>query len=69
MKRGTSLKAPYLKTISLVPERADGKRFPFNRLKFLTDAFEMTLCSTTLCADRREKTMPSPLPSITLRAM
>jgi predicted ATPase len=38
----TRLRAPYLKTISLLPERANLERFPFNTLKFLTDQFEMS---------------------------
>jgi predicted ATPase len=37
----TRLRAPYLKKISLLPERANRARFPFNTLKFLTDEFEM----------------------------
>jgi predicted ATPase len=37
----TRLRAPYLKKISLLPERADRAAFPFNTLKFLTDEFEM----------------------------
>lgn len=40
--KGTSLRAPYLKKITLQPERADRTAFPFNRLKFLTDEFEMS---------------------------
>jgi predicted ATPase len=38
----TRLRAPYLKKISLAPERADRVSFPFNTLKFLTDEFEMS---------------------------
>jgi len=41
MKRSTRLRAPYLKKISMMPERVDRDVFPFNRLKFLTDEFEM----------------------------
>jgi len=40
--KGTRLRAPYLKKISLMPERVDRKAFPFNTLKFLTDEFEMS---------------------------
>jgi predicted ATPase len=40
--RGTRLRAPYLKQISLMPERADRERFPFDTLRFLTDEFEMS---------------------------
>lgn len=40
--KGTRLRAPYLKKIALIPERANREIFPFNRLKFLTDEFEMT---------------------------
>lgn len=42
MKRGTRLRAPYLKKIAILPERIDRDAFPFNRLKFLTDEFEMS---------------------------
>jgi predicted ATPase len=42
MKRGTRLRAPYLKKVSMMPERVDRDAFPFNRLKFLTDEFEMS---------------------------
>lgn len=42
MKRATRLRAPYLKKISLLPERADREAFPFNHLRFLTDEFEMS---------------------------
>jgi len=38
----TRLRAPYLKTISLLPERANRAAFPFNTLKFLADEFEMS---------------------------
>jgi predicted ATPase len=37
----TRLRAPYLKKISLLPERVNRAAFPFNTLKFLTDEFEM----------------------------
>ena len=35
----------------------------------LSTEFEITLLSTTLPADCREKMIPCPLPSITLRAI
>jgi predicted ATPase len=41
MKRSTRLRAPYLKKVSMMPERVDRDVFPFNRLKFLIDEFEM----------------------------
>ena len=41
MAKPTRLRAPFLKKISLLPEKADRVAFPFNRLKFLTDEFEM----------------------------
>ena len=41
MARQTRLRAPYLQKISLLPERANRAAFPFNRLKFLTDEFEV----------------------------
>jgi predicted ATPase len=40
--KSTRLRAPYLKNISLLPERANRAAFPFNTLKFLTDEFEMS---------------------------
>lgn len=42
MAKQTRLRAPYLKKISLLPERADRVSFPFNTLKFLADEFEMS---------------------------
>lgn len=42
MAKPTRLRAPYLKTISLLPERANRAAFPFNTLKFLADEFEMS---------------------------
>lgn len=42
MKRPSSLAAPFLKKVSLVPERIDRDAFPFNRLGFL-DADEFSL--------------------------
>lgn len=42
MAKPTRLRAPYLKTISLVPERVNRTIFPLNTLKFLSDEFEMT---------------------------
>ena len=41
MRRSTRLRAPYLKKISMMPERVDRDVFPFRGLKFLTDEFEM----------------------------
>ncbi len=41
MAKPTRLRAPYLKKISMLPERVERAAFPFNRLKFLTDEFEM----------------------------
>jgi len=38
----TRLRAPYLKQISLIPERVDRARFPFDTLRFLTDEFEIS---------------------------
>jgi predicted ATPase len=37
MKRRSALRAPFLKRISLRPERVDPNLFPFNRLGFLAD--------------------------------
>jgi predicted ATPase len=42
MKRPPRLRAPYLKRISLMPERVERKAFPFNTLRFLTDDFQMS---------------------------
>jgi predicted ATPase len=40
--KGVRLRAPYLKNISLLPERVNRAMFPFNTLKFLSDEFEMS---------------------------
>jgi len=36
-----SLKAPYLKNISILAERIEREAFPFNTLDFLTDTFSI----------------------------
>lgn len=42
MAKPTRLRAPYLKSISLLPERVNRARFPFDTLRFLGDDFEMS---------------------------
>ena len=42
MAKPTRLRAPYLKSISLLPERVNRAAFPFNTLRFLADEFEMS---------------------------
>jgi len=41
--RAAPLPSPFLKRLVLLPEKADRRRFPFDRLRFLNDGFSLDL--------------------------